>query len=230
MKTTHALALFALTAAFGGSVLVGCSGDDNNNASDAGPDVTATDSGPDVVSSDGGGDGGITPPTLGTQIDRFGRPAVNTALNHTFDPNSAEAGASKDSYNADNNSSGWATKWAPELAKNLAILDALDSNCGNQLLADKDAGAGRYLPLAGVLADDRMWINTDSTTCTEYLAVELNALGITNTDCGGRKLDYDVIDTTYSATALGAPTGFGDTIDAPAKTKGTTFPYLAAPQ
>jgi hypothetical protein len=225
--------------------VVACDGDDTSTkgttpAVDSGTPVVdgtapkpdsgggSTDSG--VKTDSGGGtDGGSTPapPALGAQIDRFGRPAVNTALNKTFEADTAKAVAGKNAYNADGNSAGWAAAYAAEVAGNLAILDALDSNCGNQLLAATGAPtADTYKALAGVLADDRQWVNTANMTCTQYLGVELGLA----TDCGGRKLGYDVIDTTYSALALGTPTGFGDTIPAvAAKTSGTTFPYLAPP-
>src|SRR6185369_12071168 len=41
------------------------------------------------------------PPVIGAQIDRFGRPVVNTALNHAFDPDETAAGLAKDAYNQD---------------------------------------------------------------------------------------------------------------------------------
>jgi hypothetical protein len=79
-------------------------------------------------------------PTLGPQIDRMGRPTVNTALNHGFDGSAAAAGASKDAYNHDQAVGTWPTTWAPVFAPNLAILDALDSGvCGNGIC---EAGAG----------------------------------------------------------------------------------------
>ena len=116
------------------------------------------------------------------------------------------------------------------LRTNLAILDSLDTVCGNQLLAGATPVAGRYGTLSGALADDRQYLKTDATTCSQYLAVELNATAVkANTDCGGRKLDYDVIDTSYSAFAIGAISGVGDGVAADLDTKGTTFPYLTAP-
>ncbi len=171
------------------------------------------------------------PPALGAQVDRFGRPAVNTALNNTFNGNATAAAAAKNSYNADKNSATWAASYKGEIAANLAILDSLDTNCGNQLLAAAPpVTAARYGNLATVLADDRQWVNSASASCTQYLAVEANAVGIANSDCGGRKLGYDVIDTTYSVLAIGMLGGVTDGIAAvAAKTNGTTFPYLAAP-
>lgn len=176
------------------------------------------------------------PPAIGMQIDRFGRPAINTALNHTFDSDSAAKGAAKDAWNADSNVGTWATTYGPQVAANLAILDSLDTVCGNQLLATPVAAgdpipATRYGTLAGALADDQLYVKTDAAACGGvYLAVEANATGLlANGDCGGRKLDVDVIDISYSALAVGALSGVGDGVDADADTKGTTFPYLANP-
>ena len=50
-------------------------------------------------------------------------------------------------------------------------------------------------PLAGVLVDDRLIIDTAIPTCDAYLAVEL---GVAN-QCGGRTLTRDVIDDTFGA-------------------------------
>ena len=124
------------------------------------------------------------PPALGRQIDRMGRAGVNTALTDPFNLNKTAADAVKDQYNAAPQSQ-WAS-YAPRIAGNLAILDSLDTVCGNQILAGSTASAGRYNTLAGVLADDQIYVNTDSGTCTQYLAVEANAIGIRNGDCGGR--------------------------------------------
>ena len=226
------IALLALSIS--AACLMACSGDNNQN--DGGTDGSVLDqNNPDVTKTDASDSGGNPPPpTLKTQVDRMGRPAINTALNHVFDPSASTKGAAKDAYNADKNLAGWTTAYAPEFAKNLAVFDALDSTtvpgdgCGNQIAYAK---ANSYSTLAGVIADDRLYLNTAGTTCTTYLAVEANVLGITNTDCGGRALTYDVIDATYSAVSIGKFTGVGDGISAdPTKTGGTTFPYLAAPQ
>ena len=224
MKKIVLVTLFGAASA----LALACSGDDTktDGGSDAGNDVTTQDSGKDA-GTDSGTDAGA-PPALKTQIDRFGRPAINTALNHVFDPSVSTKGAAKDAYNADSNVGGWPAAYGPEFAKNLAIFDGLDGTCGNQL----GFANGGYSALAGLTADDRLYVNTGGATCTTYLAVEANALGIIpNSDCGGRKLAYDVIDVTYSAVAIGAVSGVSDGISAPAaKTGGTTFPYLAAPQ
>jgi hypothetical protein len=270
MKKLNLIALSISAVALAtGATLMGC-GDDTTGVTtvgdagtvDSGPTPDATvDSGTADSASDTGTDGATAdasdagaadaadadggplfpaPPALGTQIDRFGRPAINTALTGTFaaDP---PKGPMKDAYNANSDAGSWSS-YIPEFEKNLAILDSLDTNdagagCGTQAFAgpSADAGAARYATLAGVLANDRLWLDTSSTNCTQYLGVELVATGvITNPDggkvdqCGGRTLGEDVIQTTYSAVALGTLSGFGSGVSAnPSKTTVATFPYFA---
>ena len=87
------------------------------------------------------------PPTLlGTQIDRMGRAAINTALNHAFDPDAGSAGAAKNAYNADLDVPAWPATYAAEFATNLAILDSLDTG-----LNDLPGRRRRWLRQPGVL-------------------------------------------------------------------------------
>lgn len=218
----------------------GC-GDDDTASPTKDSGTTNPETGPTPeASTPETGPNNPAPPALGAQIDRMGRPAINTALNATFELDAGTKGAKKDSYNADGVQAGWA-KYAPEQAANLALFDCLDTVCGNQLLAQDGGSAPTnlkvYGALASVTADDRLWLNTAGTTCTTYLAVEGNAtMLVPNTDCGGRGLAYDVMDVTYSIVSTGgigipgAATTVSDGIDAdPAKTGGTTFPFLANP-
>lgn len=209
-------------------------------------DTTATPKPDSGTSSSGGSSGGssgsttdapsIPPkPTLGAQIDRMGRPGVNTALQQTFTPNGTRE-AAQDSYNKDGDKANWVSKYKAGFAGSLAIYDGVDQNCGNQAFASADASADgaaeKYGTLASVLADDRLWLDTSKTcAANQYLAVELNATNaVPNSDCGGRTLPNDVIDTTYTALASTLAAPVGDKIAAqPTKTSGTTFPYLAAP-
>lgn len=177
-----------------------------------------------------GDDPSVPPvPSLGRQIDRMGRAGVNTALTDPFNLNKAASDAVKDAYNAAPQSQ-WSS-YVPRIATHLAILDGLDTVCGNQLLAGASAAAGRYNTLATVLADDQIYVNTGSGTCTQYLAVEANAVGIANNDCGGRTPLYNTIDVTYSVLAAGALSGVtnGITSDADARASTTDFPFLTAP-
>lgn len=173
---------------------------------------------------DTGDDGPPPPPDLKPKVlDRIGRAAVNTALDKVLS-NQAEKGAARDVYNSSEREV-W-PPFAPIIAADLAVYDALDTVCGNQLLSGPSAVAGRYDALAGVLADDRLALNTAAGACAQYFGVEL---GVAN-DCGGRTLFYDVIDTTYSALAIGAPSGVTDGVDGDEETHdGDVFPFLAAP-
>lgn len=182
-------------------------------------------------------------PTLGMLIDRMGRAAVNTALSNPFDlyrpggtgmPIEA-SDVTKNRYNRDGNVANWVTNWgatpytAPNAAVNfnLAILDGLDGGtCGNQLAFNATT---KYATLTGVLAADVLQLDSTRTTCNQYLSVELNALGIANTNCGGRTLSMDTVDVTYSALAIGATTGVSDGI-AETTVPLTTFPFFTAPQ
>lgn len=233
--------LHLIGALAAGSILGACGDDDpKTDTSDTTDTADTTDTSPDTtpdstpdVEPDTTPDTDVGPtfppaPALGTQIDRMGRPGVSTALIAPFEANATAKGTKKDDYNAAGPDT-WDT-FAAEISANLAIYDALDTVCGNQLAAGATATAGRYGTLGVVLSNDRLWVNTASTTCTTYLAVEANATGIlANTDCGGRRFGYDVIDTTFSVLAVGAFGGVTDGIAADDGTPGTTFPFLAAP-
>jgi hypothetical protein len=201
-----------------------------------GDETTGTTTASGGAGGGGGGDGGAggssanpPAPKPGALIDRMGRPAISTALIHTFDNNPEAKDMAKDKYNTDEPEA-WASH-QPEVEKNLAILDGIDTTCGNQLLAGMDVAPGRYSGLAGALVDDRLWLNTAAMACQAYLAVEANATGVlANNDCGGRTLAYDVIDVSYSVLAAGALAGVTDSINTPNDVAGEVFPYLAAPK
>ena len=181
-----------------------------------------------------GGAGGANsgPPALGTQIDRLGRPAINTAITDPFDANATTHGSKQDMYNAATPATAKAT-FEAAFEANLAILDSLDTVCGNQFAADKTkTDATRYQKLADVFLDDQLYVDTSSATCTTYLGVEANATGIIpNTDCGGRTLTEDVIDESYSLLAIGMTSGVTDGVNADdhVAAQTATFPFLAPP-
>src|SRR5438132_6474284 len=185
----------------------------------------------------GSDDSNPPPPPVGAvQIDRMGRAGVNTALTNPFFRESVASEESRhemisDDYNAANNPSQWVAQFSSRIASNLAILDGLDRVCGNQLLAGSTPVAGRYKALADILADDQLYVNTAAGTCNQYLAVEANAIGIANTDCGGRTPLENTIDVTYSVLAAGALSGVtnGVTIDGDGTASLTTFPFLDRP-
>lgn len=255
-------------------LLAACGDDTNNfggfggNGGNGGEGTGATNNGGSGGGTGGEGGGGGTPivippkPELGAQIDRMGRPAVNTALNGAFvqfNTGGVKVASDDDArkalendYNADDNQNNWVTNYRNIFAANLAIIDALDTglDIGGGPLTNAQActnGAGNsgnlgsanaYDVIAGALADDRLWMKVDGELCSSsepdvaqgYLALEIGLLTQTDpTGCGGRRPVDDVIETTYSATAIGAPIGFDDGVDAPAGLHPETFPYLADP-
>ena len=190
-----------------------------------------------VLAGCGSDDDNPPPPSVGAvQIDRMGRAGVNTALTNPFYRESVASEDSQhklivDDFNAASDPSQWVARFSSLIASNLAILDSLDRVCGNQVLAGPAPVSGRYKALADILADDQLYVNTASGTCNQYLAVEANAIGIVNTDCGGRTPLENTIDITYAVVAVGALTGVtnGITSDADGTASLTAFPFLDRP-
>jgi hypothetical protein len=274
LKKTNLLSVFAVlgtTTSIAAVAVSGCStssgnttpGDASTSDSTTGEDSPTGDTSTPEDSSPGT-DGGTeaeaatpnpAPPVLGTLLDRMGRPAINTALNNTFDLSEGPDGgavtclaetnfcAAKDQYNTDNTPSDWNANWGMPFFLSLAILDSLDNVCGNQAGYNATLGGTTYpayTALSGLFAQDALWVNTGSTTCSVYLGVELNTLGVTNTDCGGRTLTENTLDVTYNLLAgtetisggapvlpVAGPATNG--ITAPATAPSATFPYFATP-
>lgn len=172
--------------------------------------------------------GATNPPKLGAQIDRMGRSAISTATISTFETDEAKKSAAKDKYNAAAPAA-W-PDFEPAMAQSLAILDALDGMCGNQLLASETDG---YVALAGILADDRLYVNSASGKCGTYLGLEgeiVGALEPGQGGCGGRTPTDDVIERSYSLLAAGVLVGVDDTISSDGSDHDPNkFPFLAAP-
>lgn len=199
-KTIQLLSITLLGAA----ALAAC-GDDSLTG--GGPTGGSGDGGSPVVGGsppDGGGGGGPQggnggsgpdfppPPEPGAQIDRMGRPAINTALSGAFvqydaagDPQAADAvvrGQLQDAYNEDMTEADWSDNYGTLFMGNLAVIDSLDTGlnlgagpltnaqaCTNQAghptPGDLDDPAN-YGTLGGVaLPDDRLYVNVAATGC-----------------------------------------------------------------
>jgi len=164
------------------------------------------------------------------ELDRMGRPLTGNALLGTL----AAANVSdklKEEYNRATPTA--AARFAPEMEKTLGLYDGFDGKCGNQLLAGKLAGAGRYRQLATLLADDRLWVNSASKVCTQFFAVELAQLtgqrALAN-DCGGRTPTYSAANVYRSLLANGESAGIDDGLTRDANDhSASAFPFLAAP-
>ena len=225
MTTWTLAALLALSAAAcgdeeGDSGMVGGDGDVGGGDGDAGAGKSQTD---DALGNEG-------QPALGRQIDRTGRPAISTALIATFEADASKKDQTKDGYNAAERAQ-WAG-YGSEIQKQLGVLDALDTTCGNQLLAG--TGPERYTQLATVLANDQLVVDTSSGTCGVYLGVEAEAVGAVpegQGGCGGRTPLDDVIERSYSVLSAGQLSGVDDTIESDGVAHDPNrFPWLAGPQ
>lgn len=200
------------------------------NTSATSSTATTLEPGGDSTSTGGlkGGPRGKRP-TLAGQIDRAGRVAISTATIETFQTDEQIVGVQKDAYNAAGPED-W-SGFVPQMMTSLGILDSLDATCGNQLLAD--AGDNRYEFLATILADDRLWVNSESGTCGVYLGVEAEAIGAVPAGmggCGGRTPADDVIERSYSILAAGTLAGIDDGVPADDGNVTEAFPFLGAPE
>jgi hypothetical protein len=90
-----------------------------------------------------------------------------------------------------------------------------------------------------VLADDELYVDTTKLSCGFYLSLEVEVAtsgGIVHSQCGGRTLTHDVIDTSYSLLAAGLQ-GFdntlaprmGDGVGPHTDVNNDVFPFLGAP-
>jgi hypothetical protein len=165
----------------------------------------------------------------GVVVDRMGRALTGNMLLGTFDTEEA-SDALKTRYNQALQAD-WPA-FAKDLTTNLAIYDGFDGHCGNQWLAvQNSAPAERYEGLARLLADDRLWVNSASRKCHQYLAAEFDQVGDTNHDCGGRTPNYDAVDVFRSLLAHGTIKGLPDGVDRDdAIHSDSVFPFLAKPQ
>jgi hypothetical protein len=163
----------------------------------------------------------------GAAIDRMGRALTGNALLGTFASDEA-SDSWKERYNRAPEHH-W-QEFTPELATNLAIYDGFDGICGNQWLAVQNAPpATRYSDLARLLADDRLWVNSGSGKCMQYLAVEFDLVGAANGDCGGRTPEYDAVDVFRSLLMRGGTSGLADGVDRDEARTTADFPFLAPP-
>jgi hypothetical protein len=165
------------------------------------------------------------------QLDRQGRPLTGNALLGPL----ADENVSyqlKEEYNAATPATG--ARFIPEIQKSLALYDSFDGQCDNQLLADRQAPAAiRYRPLATLLADDRLWVNSASGVCTQLFGVELaNLAGRRELlgDCGGRSPNYDAVNVYRSLLVDASNNSVDDGVHRDERVhSATVFPFLAPP-
>jgi hypothetical protein len=169
--------------------------------------------------------------TADRQLDREGRPLTGNALLGLLAPEDV-SNRLKEEYNAE--SPATSARFIPEIQKALGLYDGFDGKCGNQVLASRDAAPSmRYRALATLLADDRLWVNSASTVCTQLLAVELANLAgqsaLAN-DCGGRTPNYDAANVYRSLLVDGTNISVDDGLHHDEREhSATAFPFLAPP-
>lgn len=169
-------------------------------------------------------------PELGEQIERTARPLIKNGLVGGPLAPDAVSDHRKESYNRVARTD-WA-QFSAYIQETLGLYDGFDGKCGNQWLADPKAkGRMRYKVLANILADDRIWINSKSTVCTQFLAVEMAGFAVSpSDDCGGRTPNYDASNVFRSLLTNGTTTGIDDGLKRDDHVHSTTdFPFLAAP-
>ena len=173
-----------------------------------------------------------TTSSAGKPLDRMARPFVaNTLLGVAPFSNDDSSGLRRQEFNeAPPGTSG---RFIDDLQKSLAFQDSLDGRCGNQLLAQATESPSRYRALAKVFADDRLWVNSASSVCTQFFAVELANLAGTptsSTDCGGRAPTYDTSNVWRSLVIAGTTSGVSDGLHRDEhRPSATVFPFLAEP-
>jgi hypothetical protein len=168
----------------------------------------------------------------GKPIDREGLPFAKNTLLGTA-PFSADdaSGVRREDFNASLPST--SAQFIPDFQKTLAFQDSLDGKCGNQVLAAPEETPARYLPLAKLFAEDRLWVNSASSVCTQFFAVELSSLTgdkALSTDCGGRSPTYDAPNVWRSLLIAGRTTGITDGLHQDEHPpSATVFPFLGPP-
>jgi hypothetical protein len=168
----------------------------------------------------------------GKPLDRMARPFVgNTLLGVSPFSTDDASGVLRQEYNQALPSE--SARFVAPLEKSLAFQDSLDGQCGNQVLAEPEESPTRYRVLAQVFADDRLWVNSASSVCTQFFAVELANLGgrtELRDDCGGRAPTYDTSNVWRSLLIAGTSTGITDGLHVDEHPpSATVFPFLAPP-
>jgi hypothetical protein len=175
---------------------------------------------------------GTTSSAAGKSLDRMARPFVaNTLLGSAPFSGDDSSGLRRQEFNEA--SLGTSARFIADLQKSLAFQDSLDGRCGNQLLAGATESPSRYRALAKAFADDRLWVNSASSVCTQFFAVELTNLAAVKTaspDCGGRAPTYDTSNVWRSLLIAGTTSGITDGLhEDEHRPSATVFPFLAEP-
>jgi hypothetical protein len=173
-----------------------------------------------------------TTSSAGRPLDHMARPFVaNTLLGAAPFSTDDPSGLLRQEFNEA--VPGTRARFVANLQTSLAFQDSLDGRCGNQILAQPKESPSRYRELAQLFADDRLWVNSASSVCTQFFAVELaNLVGDSKSrnDCGGRAPTYDTSNVWRSLLIAGTTIGFSDGRHQDEHPpSATVFPFLAPP-
>lgn len=170
------------------------------------------------------------PPPLGEMVDRVGRPLISRLLiGATLPP--AERIAAQQQYRLKGPLDGF--RFEAEMARGFALYDGADSE---DSAGDQCRPPATYPELASVLANDRLFVDTDQGNCTYFFEVERAFLSgrSSRTSCGGYMPTQDAVDAMYSILirALGAPGAPGPQVPDGAQPHSDylgndSFPFLA---
>jgi hypothetical protein len=171
------------------------------------------------------------PPPLGEMVDRVGRPLIARLLIGTTSPE-AERAAAQQQYQRLGPLDGF--RFEVEMARHIALFDGADSYA---FAGDQCRSAASGTELASILANDRLFVDTDQGNCTHFFEVErafLVSRGTSRTSCGGYMPTQDAVDTMYSILirALGTPGNPGPPVPDGAQPHNDylgndSFPFLA---
>lgn len=155
-------------------------------------------------------------------LDRKGRPLTANALLGPLDP-AGDLDARKEAWNRAAPAQ-W-PQFVAAVARTLALYDGFDGHCGNQWRSPA-APAPRYLDLARLWVDDRLWVDSRATRCSAFLAVERGVVG----DCGGRTPVQDAVDVYRALLVDGTTDSVPDGADHDDGVHDAKrFPFLGAP-
>lgn len=168
--------------------------------------------------------------TPAARFERFGRPEVkNILLASVADDPVNRAVELRDVYNLEDPfavSPSAAEAFRARIDANLELLDGLDGD-----IAWPFEG-GEHHPLTETVLNDHLVVDTTKPFSEDgYLEIERSTLaGRRHATCGGRWLNYDVIDALYTI-AVGGWDGprISDGVDAAVTPASRAFPYLAEP-
>lgn len=226
MKILLALGIATLSCT---ALTVGCGGDDS-----VAPTLDAGKADVVMPGTDGGGTdapisetGADTSLPLG-QIDRMGRPAINTALN---DKALKDPWNQADTYSFTPVGSG-GTTFDLSFDQHLKLFNSLGPNVA--MFKWTDGGAAQH-PLVQPLKFDVIIVNPAlAFDAKGYLQIEDavangGGAGGSLSSSGGRWLDEDIVDKTFSYLVVKQFAGVCDGVNQATKSSTMVWPYMAAP-